>query len=324
MLFVPNAADAQLTDITQTANSVAVSLNPRYPRPLQQFTISVENYSIDISRAEISWYIDDVLIERGVARKQFTTKMGELGSVTNVRVELRTANGGIILKEISLEAIDVNLIWEADTVTPPFYRGKPLATITAPITVTAIPNFYENGVALNPGELIYKWKHNYEPLEDKSGFGMSTLSFTGANLFNEDFVTVEVSNLDNTLAMERTLILRPSDPVIAFYPVNPLSGANYQHALSEEIDLTEQEIVLEAVPYYFSRQSYEDDTLHFTWLLNGATVESNPDQQRWITLRQEGGSGQARVTAEVSDPNNRFLSLAQSILINFGLAGLTF
>jgi len=65
--------------------------------------------------------------------------MGSLGEKKTVTIKVVSRRGGYLEEKITFQPALVDLMWEANTYTPPFYKGKALTSSKSSITVTAIP-----------------------------------------------------------------------------------------------------------------------------------------------------------------------------------------
>src|SRR3990167_742525 len=84
-------------------------------------------------------------------------------------------------------AQSVDILWQGDTYTPPFYKGKSLWSNQSRITFVAIPQ----GLG-NPASLNYKWTKNGTVLGNINGIGKNTLSFTDSILSRPQTIRVDI------------------------------------------------------------------------------------------------------------------------------------
>ena len=121
---------------------VLFDVSPENPRPNQIVTIDIESFSIDLDRADsITWLINNEVVSRGAGIKQMQFETGKLGSHSVIDVVVRGTSMGAITESITIAPTEVDLIWEADSYTPPFYSGKALPASDADITIVAISQF---------------------------------------------------------------------------------------------------------------------------------------------------------------------------------------
>jgi hypothetical protein len=99
---------------------------PEKPGANQDVYAEIESYAIDLSRSQVTWLINGVIKKQGFGERTFSFKTGPLGSSMNLRVVAISPQGQSIEEEIVIQTSEVDLIWKADSYTPPFYKGKAL------------------------------------------------------------------------------------------------------------------------------------------------------------------------------------------------------
>lgn len=276
-----------------------LNINPTNPRPEDRARASVESYSTDLNSADISWFVNDSIVDRGMGIKTILFTTGKAGSETKVSVVIQTVDGLILEKEVFIKPTSVSLIWEADTYTPPFYKGKALFSHQAVLKVTALPEFIDtNGVPVSPSQLIYKWKRNGTVMNESSGFGKQTLSVKGAVITRPFSINVEITTTDGTLKGNASMVVASTNPTLLLYEESPAYGTRFAKAITDVFNLNKEELTLIAVPYFFS-VSYPDE-LNYSWLLNGTLI----DNKNMVTFRNENnqsGTSQLSVKTENVD-----------------------
>jgi hypothetical protein len=130
--------------------------SPEFPGPNTKIKVRIEAYGVDIGNAKIIWSIDGVPTYEGngLTEISFTTK--NLGEKTVVTVTAFTTVGRRLDDEITIEPAEVDLLWEAKTYVPPFYKGKALPTYASDVRVTAMPRL--GSVTADPNEYSYVWR----------------------------------------------------------------------------------------------------------------------------------------------------------------------
>ncbi|MEX0934049.1 MAG: hypothetical protein WD003_02205 [Candidatus Paceibacterota bacterium] len=291
---------------------------PQVPAPQEEVFINVESFSVDLNRATLRWFVNGTLFTSGVGVKKITIKVGEVGEETRVSVTATTPEGVVLNEEIRFTPTLVSLLWESNTYTPAFYKGKALLTTDNKIVVTALPWFSVDGVSfLNPQGLVYTWSRNGRVLGSLSGFGKQTLTITGPSLFQEMDLSVAISSFGGSLRGEASLTLSPQEPEIFFYEKHPLRGVLSERALGGEYSFFPDEITLHAEPYFFSQEDVGSN-LVFTWLLNGKEITGALGQE--ITLRKPEEAGRSRIGLKITNRNNFLQEVRRFLSITFGEA----
>lgn len=289
--------------IPNSAADVAISISPSSPRPNQEVTISLHSSAIDLNNATISWYLSGKLLKQGIGQKTTTVTTSSTGGAALVEAVMRTKEGVTVRKQISIKPAEVDLIWEANTYTPPLYRGKALFTPQASVHIVAIPHLTnQSGQKIDPATLTYTWKQDSRILGTESGRGKSSLSVRGTMLLKPLVVSVEVTSPDSTLSAADSIELDALNPTVSVYTDNPLYGILYNRALRDTFRLEGNESRLIAVPFNFSGKSRNASNLSYNWSVNGEDASYDPADPSTITLRHEGeGSGNSIVSVSVGN-----------------------
>lgn len=319
LFFVSLFAHAQIPGLGEV---ISFDVTPENPRPGQVVTIDIESFSVDLDRADsIVWLINNEVVSRGAGVKQMQFEAGQLGSKSVIDAVVRGTNMGTISESITIRPTEVDLLWEADTYTPPFYSGKALPSSDAEITVTAIPQFItSNGNKLKPSELIFTWKEDGKVLGRSSGRGKDTLKITGPRIFNSTLIQAEVASLGGTLQGKGFAQIFAVSPKIVFYENDSILGMRYESAIKDNFILSEKEIKITAHPYFFSGDRRVRSDFDYNWTVNGSSVSSSPDDRSSIVLRQVGeGEGSAAVALSIQSIDKILQIARESFSVIFGV-----
>lgn len=229
---------------------------------------------------------------------------------------LLLATTNIVLAQttnLPAQAGTVDLLWSADTYTPPFYRGRALPTAHSQVTVVAMPNF---GAVEN---LNFTWTKDGRNIGSASGRGKNVLVYTSdaAGVANDIRVSV-----DDTDAQ---LVLPVVAPRLVIYESDALQGINYEQSVDANYNLVAPEATFLAEPYYFSRASVEDNRVEFDWRLNGKKVITDLSDQRLATFAApEEGSGENTITIGAKNLANTLQLASAKFLIKFNQQDFSF
>ena len=301
LLLAPVSASAQL--ILPIVNSpVSFVLTPNNPGPNERVTIRIDSHSVDLDRATIDWFLDGGLLERGDGLKTIRIETGDLGSETNVSVLVRPDEVTEIFDQITIRPTSISVLWEADTYTPPFYRGRALATTHSDVLVEAYPHAKnQSGNDIPAGDFVFTWRKNGGIIEEISGRGRSTARIPGPLLFGEDIISVEAVSVDNRHKAVETIRIPAVEPHISLHREDPLLGIMYHNALTSSDSIPIADVLLAAVPFYMSTKSPYDSEISYVWNINGQTVATDPRNPFRIILRLSGGMvGTANISLSVS------------------------
>lgn len=304
--------------ISSVEKNISVTITPDIPGPSEEVVIEVESFISDLNRAEIKWLVDGKTAQKGRGLKVLRFTNGFLGTKTSITVIIDTQEGVHIERVFTFQPALVDIMWEADTYTPPFYRGKALPTSKSSITLVAIPQLTVDGKKiLDPNSFIYTWSKDRRVLGKQSGFGKQSITITAPLLFQNSHIKVVVTSFGGSLTAKKEMFVVTGEPQILFYQKHPLEGVLYNKALRGIISLTDEEITLRAEPYFFSKDSLKSGDLDFLWSLNGKPFNSG-DTQNEATLRQTGETGTAQVRLEVVNLKKLLQSAGSVISLRFG------
>lgn len=298
------------------SENLDIKTSPKNPGPNETIRITVESYITDLNKSTMSWSINGKLIEQGIGKTTFSFKNGASGETTRLAISILSNIGERITKNLSWTPVGVTLMWEADTYTPPFYKGKALMTPQARMRAIAIPDNTGTQNSLSAGNLVYVWKKEGEAISEASGYGKNSFTFLGPKPYDDAGVSVQVSSVNDTVKSEVRLNEIPlSNPFILFYENHPLLGSWYNRSLSNELTLSKKELSISAEPYFFSNETSEVSSLIYDWSLNNKTV-ANPG--RTVTLRNEGEeTGDSELTLAMHGIKQTFQAASRDITIHF-------
>lgn len=272
-LFLPTftfAAEFSLEDIKTT-----IEATPKNPRAYENVFLTINSSFVDTSRAEITWSLDGKIILKGIGAESLQFKTGASGKLNKIGVVIKTLDGKIIYKDLVISPSDVDLLWEAYTYTPPFYKGKALDTQESLIKIVAIPQMLDkNGNRLPVEDLVYKWKTKGELRTEASGFGKNILVFRNDIVPVKENIEVEVSSVDNSSTANESLILTITDTKPIIYENNPLLGILFNKALLNTVYMGDSEMRLSVFPFFFSAL-LDEQKATYSWKMNGVMLNTN-------------------------------------------------
>lgn len=206
---------------------------------------------------------------------------------------------------------EVDLIWEANTFTPPFYEGLPLWSNESSITLTAIPNLPN----INPNSIIYRWSKNGTILGSLSGVNKNSLSFKDTVLSPPVKVTIDLFLENGSSPIgSATVLLKPTPPKLLIFENNPLYGFMMNKTIRNTFTIREDEVTFSAVPLFSTVSKRTAAAFDYTWLTNTGENRSGNS----VTYRApDGASGSASVTIRAIDSKIIAQPKEVSFLIKF-------
>lgn len=309
---VPNIQDVNANSIKQYLD---LKVFPQNPGPNETVTISIQSYLTDLNRANITWALNGKVVKKGIGETSFSFQNGPSGQTTRLSISILTNEGDFVTKDLSWSPVGVTILWEADTYTPPFYKGKALMTAQSRVRAIAIPDTNTGKSALSSGNLVYTWKKDGSVVSEASGYGKNSFAFVGPKPYGETNVRVQASSLSGSTNSEMRVDIPLSTPFVLFYENNPLLGVLYKKPLSPNLTLSKKEFSVSAEPYFFSYEAVENPSSAYVWSLNGQQVH-NPSHL--ITLRNESGAvGRSEVSLAAKGARQTFQNASRSLMINF-------
>ncbi|MBX4181407.1 hypothetical protein KW807_00910 [Candidatus Parcubacteria bacterium] len=216
----------------------------------------------------------------------------------------------LFLSTHSVLAQSVDLLWQAQTYTPPFYEGKALWSKQSVIRLVAIPQ----GLG-TPSNLIYKWIRNDTVLGNISGVGKNTLTYVDSILSRPQTFEVQILSSDDSVLARDSVSLAPRDPSIAVYENNPLYGFLFHREVGGEYDLREKEVSFGAFPYFFSVANRVNNQANYEWRVNNGSAQLGAS----VTYRApEDNSGSSIVSIKASHVQDIVQEVKKDFLVKFG------
>lgn len=292
---------------------LSIEIIPTYPEPGETVYISVNWYGGDLDAASIVWYQDDQEVLSGIGQTRYSFRTGEAGQETKITIQVTPLNGSAFSQSFTLGPASVDIVWEADTYVPPFYKGKALHAGQGKIRFAAIPNFVKNGQTISPANLIYEWSTDTEVYQSRSGYGRAFIDLNGSILGRAEHLRLTVRDPLTNMVAEKSIYVSPVEPEIIFYQNDPYYGLIFNSAISRSFDLNADEVQVLAVPFYFSRSDLNN--LEYRWRLNSAAI--NGLTRTAIFRKPEGTSGRSSITLDVRNLARVLQFADEEFSINF-------
>jgi hypothetical protein len=302
------------SQIPELKEQVSFVVTPELPKANQLIKIRAEAFGTDLTRSFITWKINGITKKTGRGEQTFELTNGSLGTAQNVSVIIEPFGGGEnIEKTFSFLPQEVDILWEARSYTPPFYKGKALPGYVGNVVALAVPHFVSKTgtktTAMNP---TYKWKQNYSFVAGQSGFQKNTFKLQGGYLLQPETLQVEVRDDLLNRAISETRI-NFFNPLILFYENNPLYGILNNKALTEKT-LTGKEISLSSTPFFFDLVSNKKNDLDYAWTINGE--DSFLFRKNTALFRYDGDEeGSSRINITAKNPENLLQEAVQQLTI---------
>src|SRR6185503_4836997 len=245
---------------TLGASPVQYTVSPQDPKPGDKVLIEIAGVGTFLGDATIIWQQDGKTVQSGAGERTYSFSAGPLGSKTTVKVTINSSTEGIITKTFTISPSNVEMLWEADTSIPPWFKGKALYTAGSALTVTAIPQVVSGGKALSTGELSFQWTINGTPVPQSSGLGRNSIAVKGDQLASSETADVDVLYGGASVA-HGSITIPASKPQALLYVHDPLRGTLFDAALQNSTSLASSEFTIEAVPFFFDNTSVKNGSV---------------------------------------------------------------
>ncbi|MHB1163249.1 MAG: hypothetical protein ACYCZZ_01850 [Minisyncoccota bacterium] len=311
VLLLPLAASAQSLGST---DPFTISVNPEYPTPFSQATLSFLSSSLNLANATIAVSVGGKSIYKGSVQP-VSVPLGGAGSVTTVRVTV-SSGGATYSQSVVLQPQEVSLIAEPTASMPVLYPGKPLVPLSGSTRVVAIAGLKDaRGKTLDPSTLSYAWTVDSVQMANFSGIGKNVLLVASPLQYRARSVSVVVQSPSGSLVGGGSLSLSPALPTVRIYENDPLLGIRFDHALSGTYAIPGTEASLYAAPFSFPLTGSAPS---LQWFLNGAPAQTGSS----ITLRPSG-NGQGNASLSLTASSGSLATALASLSLSFGAKSST-
>lgn len=207
-------------------------------------------------------------------------------------------------------AQSVDLLWQGETYTPPFYYGKREWSKQSSVTLVAVPQNLGN-----PANLNYKWTKNGTVLGSLSGIGRNSLKFADPLFSKPQRVEVEIISPFEEVLARSAVTLTPTSPGVLVYEKNPLLGYMFHKAVGGGYFLKEGEVTFAAFPLFSSPALREGDHITYRWRTNSGESEMGPQ----VTYRvPDGGQGSSIIDLTLTHNSKILENISKRFLVQFG------
>lgn len=283
-------------------NPLDLTMTPAYPKPGELVRIQAKSFTLDLDALDLSWKIDGKVFSASDASIEL--RAPRAGDVIEVVVEAM-GGGDVFSASIEVRPASVSIVWEADSYTPPFYRGRALPSAGTALRAEAIPHLAQSdGREIVTKDIIFTWRRDGQILSRLSGRGKNTAILSAPTLFDADTISVRAESVDGSIAAENSFVIGSVEPQLVLYQEHPLFGTVLNNALNRFHEVSESEMTFSAIPYFADISQADDTSLVYEWSFNGETITTDPEKPNRITVRTEGGGGLGSIGLEIFSEKN--------------------
>lgn len=197
----------------------------------------------------------------------------------------------------------VDLLWQAETYTPPFYEGRALWSSESHITFVAIPHIS----GTDPSSLYYRWSQDGTVLGSSSGINKRSLSFSDSVLSLRTEVRVDIMpGIGKGVLASASVSLKPIVPRVIVLEKHPLYGLMFHRPVGSSFDLVSDEVTFSAIPLFAAVSARTVPALSYTWTTNNGDIR-NGNTVTYRVPKNASGSSSIRLRTT----NTRVLSQPQ-------------
>lgn len=284
---------------------VQIILSPESPEPNQLVTVTAQSFSFDSDVTFLSWTHNGSNVASGKGEKTYSFNVGPAGSLHRVSVSA-SAKGTTFSDTLSFRVSDILLTWEAQTHTPPGYRGRALPTSGALVRVHAFPElFLSASQTHDPNNLVYQWKLDDQDVRGQSGRGKKQFAFRVANGRGVTHrISVTVTSDDKTARAFAQVTVRVEESRLLFYEKKLLEGTRYENAAQHFSVASGEELRLRVEPFFFLSGSI--DTLDYEWRVAGRLLEKSTEPRTLLFRSERGSRGAHHVSLVIENKRQLF------------------
>ena len=290
--------------IKEIKQQLDINISPESPKPGDDVTISIEAYGLDLNSTRIQWLINGKEQFNENGKKSFTFNVGN-STESRVTLNIFPTKQPSISRSFVFNPSNIDLLWQAETYTPPFYKGKALFSPESSVTMVAIPNFSNNS-RIDDSKVVYKWSVDREVQGDFSGYGKNSFKYTSDIISTDKTIDVEAypSGQENRKGVG-SVDLSQKNSYVLFYEDNPTNGIMFNYSLTDKIDLgNRNESKISVFPYNFSINS-KNTGIEYNWYVNSEKINI-PTNTNSITIKKSTTEkvDLARVFVNASNPTH--------------------
>lgn len=292
-----------LFTFAQTADEITVNILPERPKPHQEVRVSLSSLTLNIPGSTITWRQDGEIKLSGIGRTEYSFTTGEAGKVSTLAITVAAPGGIPVTRQVTINPAGIDVLWEAiDSIVPPLYKGKALASSESRVKFVAMPEIRKtNGSFFAQDELIYNWERNYDASPTDSGYAKNSFTIKTSVLDAQENVAVEATPRSGGLGALARFSLATTNPKILWYELSPLYGPIFTKALSDSYTVQGSELSVLAMPYFFSPKNPSSTDLEYRWTLNDSSV--NPVGTKNILVLHRNTENKGEAVLELSITN---------------------
>lgn len=275
-------------------NAVIIKAIPENPSTGETVHLTVEATVFDLSKDTITWIINGKTVSSGQGKSQIDAAINAKGDALDVVVSVFDPVWGLATNAIVLKPLQLDLLYDAPTYVPPFYRGRSLPTAGGTVRLHALARFERGGKIVPTSLITYTWSKNGTVLGKISGLGKSSMVLESPSLYSSDTISVRATANDEALSASASIIIPNTPTTLQLYEDHPLFGVTYFNALPRQVR-AQGEISAAVIPYFAPVNTIKDPSLEFSWLWGNKMLTASSTKPNEVTLDADADSVSLRV-----------------------------
>lgn len=265
----------------QLEKTMSIRFDPPLMQLNKRISVQLRSPALDVSTALIVWKLDGVVLGQGIGTTETTVTLTKR-TPSALEVTIVERDGTETKLTQTVQASDVDIVWEGVSYTPPLYEGRSLVAAGGRVVATAVPHTTLGA----PDTLIYTWYQDGILLSKQSGFGKNSVQIQMPAFGDDSLLRVEVKNLNNEYVGGNGVRITPAPVIVRMYQEKTLVGlwTNTVVALTKSLDGA---LSLRAVPYHIDGTNIS--RAQFEWSTDTGEIAVEPLGKATYTPRAATG-----------------------------------
>lgn len=294
--------------VSYAQTSVSLVTDPAFPEAGESYNVSISGVSDPF--AKVTWYKGGKAAPELGNTRTITLEAKGIGVSERISAEVTTREGDATSVTRTITPVRTDILVSADTLVPPFYKGKRLGSSGSIFTATALTFA---GSPKDTGALTYLWRVGNKV---QNGGVPSTLNSVRFSSGFESELSVGVSIFRNGAQVaEKTILVPITEPEMHFYEKNPLRGLSHT-ALKSPHMFVGEELLLRAEAYFVDKDLASPDVLR-TWNINNKSVAGDINDPFELTLQRQGGSGLSKISFSLQNMAKLLQGVTGNLSVQF-------
>ena len=300
--------------------SISITVTPPTPSPGETVQIKLQSFSRDLNTSTISWSQNGILQKSGLGEFFYNFTAPNAGQKSIIDISVFKEGSNEIKEQVILSPGSIDLVYEADTYTPPLYKGRSMFSPQSTVTIAAFPEIIENGRLLDKSRILYTWERDGEVLQELSGIGRDSVRFTGSVISRPFRIAVTAKSSTSGVTARDSILISTIKPKVIVYENSALQGNILEKALFGSNLFDKEGFGTIAVPYFFSISSKDDSSIAYSWEENGKRL-SVPVMESDMLFTNEGLKKSGLSDIFVSVSHNDHILQSANYEFTFNIVG---